>query len=71
MIFMTTPITITEVPSEEEIAVRIWKQRQLVNAGFGMKDAGRIAARRDVDYHEAIRLLERGCAPEMAAKILL
>ena len=44
---------------------------ELERAGYGTRAAGRLAARHDVDLHRAIELLDQGCPPELATKILL
>jgi hypothetical protein len=48
-----------------------WRIEQLVRAGFRGVDAEALAERRDVDLHQAIRLLRDGCTPELALEILL
>jgi hypothetical protein len=48
-----------------------WRAEELVRAGYGKRAAERLAARHDVDLHLAVGLLERGCPPELALKILL
>ncbi|HEU6446169.1 MAG TPA: hypothetical protein VFL61_14030 [Gaiellaceae bacterium] len=48
-----------------------WRAEELVRAGFGTRAAGRLAARHDIDLHRAVGLLEQGCPPELAVKILL
>ena len=48
-----------------------WRTEELERAGFEPRQAGRIAVRHDVDLHAATDLLERGCSPELALKILL
>jgi hypothetical protein len=48
-----------------------WRIEQLVRAGFRGVDAEALAERRDVDLHQAIRLLRNGCTPELALAILL
>jgi len=42
----------------------------LMRVGFAGDDAVALAARLDVDLHEAIELIQRGCPPELAARIL-
>jgi hypothetical protein len=42
----------------------------LERAGLDTERAERIAAS-DADLHEAVRLLEQGCAPELLERILL
>jgi hypothetical protein len=41
-----------------------------MRAGFPGDDAVALAARSDVDLHEAIELVQRGCPPELAVRIL-
>jgi hypothetical protein len=54
-----------------EVLVLHWRIEQLVRAGFGEEEADLLAQRRDVDLHQAIRLLRTGCSPELALQILL
>ncbi|MEX2211263.1 MAG: hypothetical protein WD689_05810 [Gaiellaceae bacterium] len=51
--------------------VERWRADVLERAGFPHEAAVRIAARHDVDLHRAVQLLEQGCPPEVALKILL
>ncbi|MDQ2984353.1 MAG: hypothetical protein M3R70_10610 [Actinomycetota bacterium] len=48
-----------------------WRAQELERAGYGVRAAGQIAARHDVDLHLAIALLKQGCSPELALSILL
>ena len=48
-----------------------WRAEELERAGYGTRAAGRLAARHDIDLHRAIELLDQGCPPELATKILL
>jgi len=48
-----------------------WRSEELERAGYGTRAAGRLAARHDIDLHFAIELLDLGCPPELAIKILL
>jgi hypothetical protein len=48
-----------------------WRTEELERAGYSRRAAGRLAARLDVDLHQAVQLLQRGCSPELALKILL
>ena len=50
--------------------VERWRADELERAGYEHDDAVELAARLDVDLHEAISLLERGCPPELAVLIL-
>jgi hypothetical protein len=51
--------------------VEHWRAQELTRAGYSTEAAEKIAARHDVDLHYAVRLLERGCSPELALQILL
>jgi hypothetical protein len=47
-----------------------WRQMQLLRAGFDPATAAEVAAERAIDLHALIGLVERGCPPELAARIL-
>jgi hypothetical protein len=47
-----------------------WRREQLVRVGFGAELASCLAADRVVDLHALIELVERGCPPGLAARIL-
>jgi hypothetical protein len=49
--------------------VEAWRLHVLLQAGYPLKVAERIA-RTTGDLHQAVQILERGCAPHMAAQIL-
>jgi hypothetical protein len=55
----------------EQQQIELWRAQELERAGYSHRAAGRLAARHDVDLHQAVRLLERGCSPELALRILL
>lgn len=55
----------------DEELVFDWRLGELMRAGYPLTIAEKVAAAAHVDLHQAIALLERGCAPETAAKILL
>ena len=57
--------------TEELIRVLVWRFKQLCRSGFELELATTIAARMDVDLHEAIDLVERGCPPDVAGRIVL
>ena len=62
----------TDVRERSELEqVEHWRAVVLERAGYPNEAASRIAARHDVDLHRAVQLLERGCSPELALKILL
>jgi len=47
-----------------------WRMEELVRAGFDAELAASVAADRAMDLHALIELVERGCPPELAARIL-
>jgi hypothetical protein len=47
-----------------------WRRRQLVDAGFPHALAARVARDGSYDLHRLIELVERGCAPALAVRIL-
>jgi hypothetical protein len=55
------------VPSTD---VEAWRLRRLVDAGFPLPLALDLAATPGVDLHALLALLDRGCPPELAARIL-
>lgn len=56
---------------DEELCILAWRIDVLDRAGYDEGDAAVLAAVRDVDLHVAVDLLERGCSPETALRILL
>ena len=50
--------------------VERWRTAELMRVGFAGDDAVALAARTDVDLHDAIELVQRGCPPELAVRIL-
>ncbi|HEY0388233.1 MAG TPA: hypothetical protein VGC71_07325 [Gaiellales bacterium] len=49
--------------------VEAWRLHVLLQAGYPLKLAERIACT-TADLHQAVQILERGCAPQTAAQIL-
>ena len=47
-----------------------WRCVQLVDSGFPLPLAARLAKDSRYDLHGLIELVERGCAPHLAARIL-
>jgi hypothetical protein len=47
-----------------------WRREQLRRAGFPDSLAARGAAERRMDLHELIELVDRGCPPDLALRIL-
>ncbi len=48
-----------------------WRYETLRRAGYVPNDAARLARHRSVDLHRAVELLEQGCEPAIALRILL
>jgi hypothetical protein len=62
----------TEAQHEREEAAEVisWRRDQLVHAGFTLPEAVRLAEDPRYDLHALIELVERGCPPELAVRIL-
>jgi hypothetical protein len=62
--------------AETDVGIRaygdhaVWRRHQLLRSGFSPRLASRIAHDRRYDLHALIELTERGCTPELAARIL-
>jgi hypothetical protein len=55
---------------QEAREVVSWRRDQLVRAGFRLPVAVRLARDPRHDLHALIELVERGCPPELAVRIL-
>jgi len=64
------PATDAPIKEPEQERVARWRAEALERAGFTSDVAAELAARVDVDLYRAIELLERGCPPETALRIL-
>jgi hypothetical protein len=61
----------TELKLEPEAPeVVSWRRDQLVHVGFTLPLAARLAREPRYDLHALIELVERGCSPELATRIL-
>lgn len=47
-----------------------WRRERLLAAGFAPDLAARLAADSEVDLHAMLALIDRGCPPELAVRIL-
>ena len=56
---------------DERAKVQGWRLHVLVEAGYPIELAEAMAADGEVDLHDAVELLESGCSPDIAARILL
>lgn len=57
-------------PAAPHGTIAEWRRRRLAAAGFEPRLAAELADEPAVDLHELLTLLDRGCAPELAARIL-
>jgi hypothetical protein len=55
---------------DERVKVETWRLHVLMEAGFPVPLAERVA-HSNADLHQAVALVRSGCAPELAAEILL
>jgi len=58
----------TEARSAQQLVA--WRRDQLVRSGFAFRLAALLAKDVRWDLHALIELVESGCAPELAARIL-
>jgi hypothetical protein len=61
---------ITETPRDEQAKVESWRLHVLMEAGYPLHLAERIA-HSHADLHHAVDLVTRGCDPETATEILV
>jgi hypothetical protein len=47
-----------------------WRAQRLRSAGFPADVAERLAGEREIDLHELLELVDRGCPPHLATRIL-
>ena len=55
----------------ERAKVESWRLHVLIEAGYPLPLAEKLAAALDADLHEAVELVCQGCDPRTAAEILL
>ncbi len=61
----------TETTRERQVDELVcWRREQLAQAGFLPALAAEVANDAHYDLHALIELVERGCPPELAARIL-
>ena len=57
--------------SSEIDRIERWRHDELERAGYDPESAFVLAASHDIDLHEAVNLLNRGCTVDLALQILL
>lgn len=67
---MSESIEILEPETSERSKVESWRLHVLMEAGYPLHDAERLAAS-EADLHVAVELVANGCAHATAAEILL
>jgi hypothetical protein len=60
----------SERPRTPELQVLAWRRRRLLDAGFDAELADDLAGDARMDLHALLELVERGCPPALAARIL-
>ena len=69
--YVVPPVRGTATPRPvPDSDVEAWRLRRLIDAGFPLPLALELAATPGVDLHALLALLDRGCPPELAARIL-
>jgi hypothetical protein len=63
---MTSAVT----PKSERNGVIAWRRTQLVRSGFQEEAAASVAEDDRYDLHRLVELVERGCPPELALRIV-
>ena len=63
-------MNVTQSQEVEVGQIAEWRRARLADAGFSLQLAVRIAADDRYDLRALIELTERGCAPELAVRIL-
>ncbi|MER3488182.1 MAG: hypothetical protein C4307_05430 [Chloroflexota bacterium] len=67
---MSEMAQIAEPDFSERLKVESWRLHVLIEAGYPLPLAEKLA-HSSADLHQAVELLKQGCAPELAAEILL
>jgi hypothetical protein len=65
-------MTTAEIHERTELErIESWRRERLRGAGFSAEAAEKLAGHHEVDIHHAIELVERGCPPDVAVRILV
>jgi hypothetical protein len=61
---------LVDLQQDQAARVEAWRLHVLLKAGYPLRVAERLA-KSQADLHHAVRMLERGCTPHTAARILV
>jgi hypothetical protein len=61
---------VVEAPTDRMADVEAWRLHVLLRAGYPLRVAERLA-KSTADLHTAVDILDRGCTPHVAARILV
>jgi len=56
--------------STSDAAIVCWRRQRLLDAGFSVKSSEKLARDLRVDLHGLLDLVQSGCPPELAVRIL-
>ncbi len=59
-----------EMPSRAAVDVATWRRARLIRAGFDEQAAAELSLELAVDFHALLELVDRGCPPDLAARIV-
>jgi hypothetical protein len=65
-----SPHSTTAAPTRSSGPVVEWRRDRLLEAGFAADQAAQVAEDCAIDLHALLELIDRGCPPELAVRIL-
>ncbi len=65
-----SPRSTTAVPTASSGPVVEWRRDRLLEAGFGPDQATAVAEDCGIDLHAVLELVDRGCPPTLATRII-
>lgn len=63
--------TVISPDAPEVMRIQAWRMEMLIQLGFTPDDAHYLSLCRDLDWHEAARLVEKGCPNELVLELLM
>ena len=58
------------IPRHPEPELREWRRARLIQAGFRPELATALGSDARIDIHDLLELVDRGCPPHLAARIV-